>query len=288
MALVATLAVPLSAFAQATSAPAAPALDATAIYDRTRAAIAARAVPPFIAYAQYAAFERRGKVQAERSQIIVRMADGKVNSTRVPASPDDRVDTQPAVKDRPLVYPTTSFGLVKRRGGESASAYESASSPAPEPAGGPAVIGRVAAMSRDYDPTLVGTERLDGAAVYHLKLVPRFDPAHHPIRDVWIDTGSFNPRRIAIEVWAAAGPVRSRPTVTVDFAPVDGTWLIAHAGMDFALRFGFLSYSGSAELQISDVRFPAAEPDWMFDPQLLAAHLRAARDTAPPASPAPP
>lgn len=264
-----------SAAPNASRQSAAPALEATAIYDRARATVAARTIPPFIAYTQYAAFERRGKIRAEHARVVLRMSDGKANITPIPDSPRDRIDTRPTVQDRPLVYPTTSFGLVKRRSGEAPSAYESSSTPEPEPAsspGAPHVIGRVVSTSRDYDPTLLGTEPLAGARVYHLKLVPRFDPRHHPIRDLYVDTATFDPRRIAIEVWAAKGPVRSRPTVTVDFAPVEGTWLIAHATMDFVLRLAFLSYAGSAEFRTSDISFPTTEPDWMFNPKLLADH----------------
>jgi hypothetical protein len=267
---------PRAAQSQTASPPAEPPpLDATAIYDRARATVAARSTPPFIAYTQYAAFIRHGKVQAEHARIVLRMADGRAYVTPVPDSPSDRIDTRPVVRDRPLVYPTTSFGLVKRRSGEASSLYEASSTPLPSPeVSGPPVIGRVVSTARDYDPTLLGTEDLAGARVYHLKLVPRFDPQHHPIRDLYVDTTSFDPRRIAIEVWAAAGPVRSRPTVSVDFAPIDGTWLISHAAMDFVLRFAFLNYAGSAEFRTSDISFPAAEPDWMFDPKLLAEHLR--------------
>jgi hypothetical protein len=136
------------------------------------------------------------------------MADGKANITAIPASPRDRVDTQRVVKDRPLVYPTTTFGLVKRGRGERTWAYDSRSTPQPNPSGPP----------------------------------------------------------------VKAGPAKSRPTVTVDFAPVDGVWLIAHAAMDFVLRFGFLSYAGGAEFHTADTSFPAVEPDWMFDASALRRH----------------
>jgi hypothetical protein len=255
---------------------------AVEIFDRTRAAVAARTIPPYIAYTQYAAFVRRGKIRAERSRVVLRMADGKANITAIPDSARDRVDTQPVVKDRPLVYPTTTFGLVKRRSGEQPSAYESRSTPQPGPSG-PPVIGRVASVSRDYDPTLLGVERIAGSTVYHLALAPRFDPEHHPIRAMWVASTTFEPVRMAVDVWAKAGPVRSRPTVSVDFAPVGGVWLIVHAGMDFVLRFAFLTYAGSGEFHTAEVSFPAVEPDWMFDPVALRRHLAAA--PAPTAAP---
>jgi hypothetical protein len=264
----------MSVLPAATAPTPAPVPGARSIYDRARATVAARALPPFIAYTEYTAFERRGKIKAKRARVVVRMADGRASITALPDSPQDRLDTRPMVKDRPLVYPTTTFGLVRRRHGEQPSAYESASSAAPEiDSNRPRVIGRVASTARDYDPVFEGVESVAGARVYHLRLVPRFDPQHHPIRELYVDTATFDPRRIAIEVWAKAGPVRSRPTVVVDFAPVAGTWVIAHASMDFVLRLGFLNYSGSAEYRVSDVSFPAGEPDWMFDPAALRRHL---------------
>jgi hypothetical protein len=245
-------------------------LDGRSILDRTRVTVAARKLPPFVAYTEYAAFERHGKIKARRARVVVRMADGRANITPLADSPRDRIDTQPTVKDRPLVYPTTTFGLVKRNNGERPSAFEN--SPALD-RNQPRVIGRVEAVAQDYDATLIGTESLNGASVYHLKLVPRVDPDRHRIRALYVDTATFEPRRIAIEVQAAAGPVHSRPTVTVDFTPVDGTWVIAHAAMAFVLRLGFFNYGGSAEYRVCEVSFPAAEPAWMFDSQLLKRHF---------------
>jgi hypothetical protein len=282
MALAAAALAPAGTGAQTVAQPDGAALDAVAIYERARATVSARIIPPFIAYTQYAAFERRGKIEAQHDRIVIRTADGKVNDTPMADSPADRIDTRPLVRDRPLVYPTTTFGLVKRRAGEGPSVYESRSTPAPLPeAGGPPVIGRVVSTSRDYDPTLIGVEDLAGAPVYHLKLVPRFDPRGHPIRDLYVDTRTFDPRRIDIELWAGAGPVRSRPTVSVDFAPVGGTWLIAHASMNFVLRLAFFTYGGSGEFRLSDASFPESEPDWMFDPGALKSHLSAGRDGGP-------
>jgi hypothetical protein len=251
--------------------------EALEIFDRTRARVAARVLPPFIAYTEYAAFMRHGKIRAQHDRVILRTADGRADITPVPDSAQDRIDGKPSV-DRPIVNPTTSFGLVKRRTGETASPYETQTAPLPEPAAdaaGPHLIGHVSSHPRDYDPTLIGIEQIGGARVYHLKLVPRFDPQHHPIRDLYVDTQTYDPRRMAIEVFAAVGPVRSRPTVVVDFAPVDSTWMIDHASMDFVLRLAFLAYGGSAEYRTSEISFPASEPDWLFDAKELAEHLRA-------------
>jgi hypothetical protein len=258
----------------AAQTPAATLADALAIYDRTRAVVAARSIPPFIAYTQDAELIRHGKRRVERARIVLRMSDGKANVTPLAAG-SDRPTGGPHVEERPLVNPTTTFGLVRRRANEAPSAYEPRSTPMPESSDSPTVIGHVKAANRDYDPRLVGTEILDGSPVYHLALVPRADPEHHPIRDLYVDTQTYQPRRMAIEVYAEAGPIHSRPTATVDFAPVDGTWLIDHASMDFVLRFAFFAYGGSGEFQISDVGFPPSEPDWLFDARGLSEHANA-------------
>lgn len=254
-----------------------PVPPATEIFDRAQQAAAARPQPAYIEYTQYAAFIRRGRTRTQTDRIILRTADGKTNVTPLDRSEHARVD------DRPLVFPTSTFGLVERPGNDAPSVLDNGP---PSPPAGPPVIGRVRATARRYDVTFAGTERLDGAAVFHLVLVPRFDPRRNRIRALYVDTATFQPRRIVIEYFADRGPVRSRPTVTFDYAALRDTWLIAHATMDFVLRMAFVAYGGSGELRISDASFPGAEPDWLFDPAALAAH-RAAPAAAPsaPASP---
>ena len=269
-------AIPLAALCCAllgTEPAAAQPLSATDIFDRAEQAAAGRARPDFIEYTQYAAFIRRGRVRAQTDRIILRTADGKTNVT-----PADGSNAETHVDDRPLVFPTSTFGLVERGAGGS-SLFDGR----PEAPPGPAVIGRVRATSRRYDVTLAGTEQLAGASVFHLVLVPRFDPSRNRIRALYVDTVTFQPRRIVIEYFAARGPVRSRPTVTFDYARIGDAWVIAHAAMDFVLRMAFVAYGGSGELRISDVRFPPVEPDWLFDRAALAAHRPTPSATAAPA-----
>ena len=64
---------------------------------------------------------------------------------------------------------------------------------------------------RDDDPTFVDIESLDGASVYHLKLVPRFRPDRNPIR-----------------------------------GPVKYVWMADHLTVDFNLRMAILAIAGSA------------------------------------------
>ena len=61
--------------------------DADAIFLRARAAAEARVLPPFLEYTTYAAFVRRGHIDAEHYHVIVRTSDGMTYVTPVPDSP---------------------------------------------------------------------------------------------------------------------------------------------------------------------------------------------------------
>jgi hypothetical protein len=255
-------------------APVVQTLAATEIYDRTRAVVNARTTPAFIVCHEDQALLRKGRVQATHDDFIFRTADGQANLTPTPDSPRDKIDATPQVTTG--LYPLTVFGLVKRKPGEKPSMYEVASTPQPEasPQAGIEVIGSVSTVARDYDAKLVGIETLDGTSVYHLEMQPRFDPAHHPIRQLYVDTASFDPRRIAIEVYANAGPISSRPTIVFDYTNIDGNWVITHAFGDFVLRMGPFAFGGSVDYRASEYRFPSSEPDYLFDKKLLAAHIK--------------
>jgi hypothetical protein len=250
------------------------ALSATDIYDRARAVVNGRTTPPFIVCHEDQWFSRKGRLQATHDDFIFRTADGQANLTPTPDSPRDKIDETPEVTTG--LYPLTVFGLVKRKPGEKPSMYEVVSTPQPDPSpqGDIKVIGSVKTVAHDYDATLIGIETLDGASVYHLEMHPRFDPAHHPIRQLYVDTATFDPRRIAIEVYASAGPISSRPTIVFDYTPIEGNWLITHAFGDFVLRMGPFAFGGSIDYRASEYRFPSSEPDYLFDKKQLAAHMK--------------
>jgi hypothetical protein len=250
----------------------APPLSADAIFDRARAAVAARPLPPYIAYTTYAAFLRKGHTKAEHLRVVLRTSDGHAYVTPVPDSPADRIDTTPYVAVKPpYFWPTTTFGLVPPRAVEGPSIYEDPASATPA-SSGPAVIGSVKAVTRDYDVTLVGEEMLDGANVYDLITVPRSDPSHHRIRAMFVDTQTYEPRRIVMQAYAGKGPIHVRPLVTLDYAPFGPTWLIARGTTDVVVRITLFAYGGGGEFRLSDVSFPDTEPDWMFDRDKLRAH----------------
>jgi hypothetical protein len=135
----------------------------------------------------------------------------------------------------------------------------------------------VAVATPDYDFDLVGTEVLSGHDVYHIRLTPRRDPDKHNLRDMWIDTQTF-------DLWEAHYLGTYKPNkdaqssssdITTFFMPVETYWIVTRSIFTYEAS----DFSGSV-LLTSDVRmnvisFPNELPDWLFDSTEYAAHLNA-------------
>jgi len=267
-----------------------PALDGEAIFARARTVAEARVLPPYLEYTTYAAFVRKGHIDAEHYHVIVRTADGVSNVTPVPDSPADHIDTKSYVqKSPPYFWPATTFGLARDQRNDSREFGLSGGAPAPQPSATPlTTIGSVRAVTHEYTVTLAGIETLDGVRTYHLLLAPKYDPQAHQIREAYIDADTFQTRRLIVAVYAKAGPFHSQPRAIVDYAPIASAWLVSKGEIDFTLRFGPFAFSGAGEFRLTDVRAPADEPDWLFDTDKLTAHQRAATQSPQPAHTAQP
>jgi hypothetical protein len=256
----------------------AQALDADAIFARARSVAEARVLPPYLEYTTYAAFVRKGHVDAEHFHVILRTSDGMSYVTPVPDSPADRINTKPYVqKSPPYFWPATTFGLAREQRNDSQTfgLANGAPAPSPDPTASPiATIGIVRSVMHDYTVTLAGTETIDGTRTYHLLLEPKFDPRVHQLREAFVDAQTFQTRRLVVAVYAKMGPVHSQPRAVVDYTPIGSAWLVSHGEIDFTLRFGPFAFAGSGDFRLLDVRTPADEPDWMFDKDKLAAHQR--------------
>jgi hypothetical protein len=262
-----------------TPASSATALTANEIYDRARAAARASTLPPYLVYETHATFERKGKVKAEHYRVVLRTSDNKCYVTPLADSPRDRIDTAPRVDERPpYLSPFNTFGLIERRAGERPSLYEAPERPAA--AGEPPVIGNVTVVARAYDVSLIGTERLGGHAVYHLGLRPLRDPARNRLRELFVATDSYRLERAVIQAYGVAGPLRTRPLVTIEYAPAGGAQTIVRISVDVTLRAFFFAYGGHGEYRAERIETPATEPAWMFDAALLAEHEPARRSPA--------
>ncbi|MFY9859106.1 MAG: hypothetical protein WBD69_12435 [Candidatus Cybelea sp.] len=78
----------------------------------------------------------------------------------------------------------------------------------PVPAASPGLreIAAVSTRTRTYDINLVGIEPVDGTPAYHLILHPVRDPGRYRLRDLWIDTQSYDPRKLVEGLNFVRGP----------------------------------------------------------------------------------
>jgi hypothetical protein len=117
-------------------------------------------------------------------------------------------------------------------------------------------IATVTSTDRAYDVTLAGIENIDGRACYHLVLRPLRDASLYPLRNVWVDTGSFDVVQLTYQQ-----PFNvTTAMVEYRFAPVgsSGTWTIVHIEAQ--------SQRERVSEDLHDIKFPASEPAEDFTP----------------------
>lgn len=112
----------------------------------------------------------------------------------------------------PMLAPNYSFGLGEpfgvsdTQGGDLVqqirSEYHDPAPPAqaqqPEPGSPLRSIASVTAIAHTYRIQLAGIESVDGSDCYHLTLQPARDPQRFRLRDVWVDTQTFETRRVMV------------------------------------------------------------------------------------------
>jgi hypothetical protein len=106
-------------------------------------------------------------------------------------------------------------------------------------------------------------EEVEGHETYHLRLEPRDDPQKHNLRDLWIDTQTYDLRKAHfVGTYRPTLKAPSSPTdVTVYFRNVLGCWVVTHAIWTYdnaPLSFNF-------DVQNDEIGLPATLPDWLFD-----------------------
>jgi len=84
-------------------------------------------------------------------------------------------------------------------------------------------IANVTSRARNYTITLAGTETIDGSPCYHLILQPNYNPSELRLREVWIDTRTFETRRLL----SAGNFTGSTVPWLISFTNVNGALYIA-------------------------------------------------------------
>jgi hypothetical protein len=123
--------------------------------------------------------------------------------------------------------------------------------PSPEPTPELHEIATVYAKNRAYDVSLVGTEDVDGAPAYHLALHPLREPHRYRLRELWVDTATFAPRKLIEALNFANGPGTGVPW-SVTFKKQDGALYIDKETALAPIQYRSLIYT-QASVSIEDV-----------------------------------
>ncbi|MBV8530911.1 MAG: hypothetical protein JO104_06305 [Candidatus Eremiobacteraeota bacterium] len=116
-------------------------------------------------------------------------------------------------------------------------------------------------------------EIVDGHPTYHLELHPRSEPEKHNLRDLWVDTQTFDLWKARFVGTYTPGPgAPISPTdATVYFRNVLGCWVVAHAiwtYQDSPMSFEF-------DVRDDEIGLPTTLPDWLFDAAEYRKHQQA-------------
>jgi hypothetical protein len=165
-----------------------------------------------------------------------------------------------------------------------ASAARAAQQPSPSPQASAAqaqsslmsdlkTIAVVTANARPvYKAVVLDVETIDNHQDYKIQLTPLSDPTRHALRDLWIDTSTYDVRR-ADYVTRDFNFPDATVYLTVEFEPVGPYWIAAH----WIAIYHFLGATPPfyRDLKIEKMRFPDTLPDWLFDQQGYELHSAA-------------
>ena len=131
-----------------------------------------------------------------------------------------------------------------------------------------------AVYNSHYAVRLAGIQSFPGCAqnAYHLTLRPRRDATDNPVREMFVDTQTFNLCKVSLGVMLNEGPLHAPVTADVTFAKFGQYWLADHLVVSGRSRFLFISAGMAFDVAYSSVAFPASEPAWLFDRKLYAQH----------------
>jgi len=199
-------------------------------------------------------------------QFIVRMSDGRTFAQALDAN------GRPAavlLRGGYIVGPAGApFGFYRRSPVPGATV-----APPPNLAEDPiAPIATVTAVDRAYAITLAGTERVGARTCYHLRLRPMREPLSYPLRDLWVDTTTYDVVRLTY-----AWPYNDiTADVTYDFASVgpQAVWAIVHIEAQAVSHGLFTTHVERVSEDLQNIEFPASEPDADFTSSSEAQHSR--------------
>jgi len=150
--------------------------------------------------------------------------------------------------ERQRLFPDETFGLVPRvRGGVQ-------DGPNAQPIRTLAV--QRAVTRYPYDVSFAGVETVRGRDAYHLRFAPRGDAERYPVREVWIDTASFDVRRVVAREVERAGIVSVPFLLTVEYAEAGPYWLVASGEAGATAHLVLFTISAQGAATYANYQFP--------------------------------
>lgn len=120
-------------------------------------------------------------------------------------------------------------------------------------------IASVTAIAHQYTIELMGIENVDGTDCYHLVMHPATQPQHFRLRELWVETQTYETRRLI----TANNFTNSRVPWLITFADVGGALYIASEVAQAPVGVGDHRYQ-HASISFEDVT-PAQRPASFFD-----------------------
>jgi hypothetical protein len=235
--------------------------DPAAIFTRAQTVWIDRATPPYESFTlpcQDTFLAQQCEAGAV-VQFIVRLADGRT-STHTLAT-DGHPSTALMRGGYAFGPAGAPFGFFRRAPVPGATSPPSPPNLAPDPF---ATIAVVAAIDRAYAITLAGVVTVRGRPCYHLHLRPLRDPQTYPLRQLWVDTTTYDVVRL-VYTW----PYNTiTADVTYDFAPVgpNAIWTIVHIDAQAVSHALFSARVERVGEDLQNIEFPSSEPDSYFSP----------------------
>jgi hypothetical protein len=226
---------------------------AAQVFSAATAAWQARAVPSYVQFTLPCADTALVAHcdPGDGARFTVRMADGRTYAETVPK--DGTTTVKPIMNGGLIFGPgVTPLGFFRKVGGDDTSALPPPNL-APDPLN---LIASVSVRARSYDVTFDGSETVGGVNCYRLKLRPLGDPERYPLRQLWVEKGTNQIRRLTYE-WDFGD--NHKGVVHYDFAPEGdpAVWTIVHIDAQNGRQ--------SVADDLSDIAFPDSAPDEDFE-----------------------
>jgi hypothetical protein len=161
----------------------------------------------------------------------------------------------------PLLSPAYAFGL---------QLPQARTLPQPDsPATDLRTIAVVSTRTRDYAVTLLDAPLLEGIQTYHLQLTPLRKPKANRLRELWVGTGDYLPRRAVVSGNFTTAPLTDVPW-TISFATFEGAPVIASETAAAALYLPHRRVVRDASIAFVNVHEPSGTPigEPLVEPQV--------------------